>query len=99
MQYFKVFQFQVLDFLTLIPATIVESPRDVPYGDILYVPPISQQIQISVDQPYAGPSASCCGINGTHSIFARMYVISAHYIAGQYSGQRVHMVHLSAIRQ
>jgi hypothetical protein len=37
---------------------------------ILYVPPILQQIQISVDQPYAGPAASCCGINGTHSICA-----------------------------
>jgi hypothetical protein len=35
---------------------------------ILYVPPIPQQIQISVDQPYAGPAASCCGIIGTHSI-------------------------------
>jgi hypothetical protein len=23
---------------------------------------------ISVDQPYAGPAASCCSINGTHSI-------------------------------
>jgi hypothetical protein len=31
------------------------------------VPPIPQQIQISVDQPYAGPAASCCGIIGTHS--------------------------------
>jgi hypothetical protein len=35
---------------------------------ILYVPPIPQQIQISVDQPYAGPAASCCVISGTHSI-------------------------------
>jgi hypothetical protein len=25
-------------------------------------------IPISVDQPYAGPAASCCNINGTHSI-------------------------------
>jgi hypothetical protein len=32
---------------------------------VLYVPPIPQQIQISVDQPYAGPAASCCGIIGT----------------------------------
>jgi hypothetical protein len=38
-------------------------------GKILYVPLIRQQIQISVDQPYTGPAASCCGINGTHSIF------------------------------
>jgi hypothetical protein len=38
---------------------------------ILYVPPILQQIQISVDQPYAGPAASCCGINGTHSILVK----------------------------
>jgi hypothetical protein len=38
------------------------------YFYILYVPLIRQQIQISVDQPYAGPAASCCGINGTHSI-------------------------------
>jgi hypothetical protein len=36
--------------------------------NILYVLPIPQQIQISVDQPYAGPAASCCGIIGTHSI-------------------------------
>jgi hypothetical protein len=35
---------------------------------ILYVPPIPQQILISVDQPYTGPAASCCGIIGTHSI-------------------------------
>jgi hypothetical protein len=35
---------------------------------ILYVPPIPQQIQISVDQPYPGPAASCCVISGTHSI-------------------------------
>jgi hypothetical protein len=39
-----------------------------PRKDILYVPPIPQQIQISVDQPYAGPAASCCGIIGTYSI-------------------------------
>jgi hypothetical protein len=26
-------------------------------------------IPISVDQPYAGPAASCCNINGTHSIW------------------------------
>jgi hypothetical protein len=31
---------------------------------ILFVPPILQQIQISVDQPYAGPAACCCGIVG-----------------------------------
>jgi hypothetical protein len=37
--------------------------------DILCVPPIPQQIQISVDQPYAGPAASCCGIIGTHSTY------------------------------
>jgi hypothetical protein len=36
---------------------------------MLFVPPIPQQIQISVDQPYAGPAASCCGIIGTKSIF------------------------------
>jgi TM2 domain-containing membrane protein YozV len=24
---------------------------------------------ISVDQPYAGPAASCCSINGTHSMY------------------------------
>jgi hypothetical protein len=33
---------------------------------ILFVPPIPQQILISVNQPYAGPAASCCGIIGTH---------------------------------
>jgi hypothetical protein len=38
-------------------------------GDILCVPPILQQIQISVDQPYVGPAASCCVISGTHSIY------------------------------
>jgi hypothetical protein len=37
-----------------------------PYSVILIVSPIPQQIQISVDQPYAGPTASCCGIIGTH---------------------------------
>jgi hypothetical protein len=37
--------------------------------DILYVPPIPQQILISVDQPYAGPAASCCVIIGTHSMW------------------------------
>jgi hypothetical protein len=36
--------------------------------NILYVPPIPQQIQISVDQPYAGPAASCCVISGTHRV-------------------------------
>jgi hypothetical protein len=36
--------------------------------EILFVPPITQQIQISVDQPYAGPAASCCGIIGTHRV-------------------------------
>jgi hypothetical protein len=36
---------------------------------ILFVPPIPQQIQISVDQPYTGPAASCYGIVGTHSIY------------------------------
>jgi hypothetical protein len=36
---------------------------------ILYVPPILQQIQVSVDQPYADPAARCCSINGTHSIW------------------------------
>jgi hypothetical protein len=35
---------------------------------ILYVPPMPQQIQISVDQPYAGPAGSCCVIIGTYSI-------------------------------
>jgi hypothetical protein len=35
--------------------------------NILYVPSIPQQIQISVDQPYTGPAASCCVINMTHS--------------------------------
>jgi hypothetical protein len=36
---------------------------------ILFLPPIPQQIQISVDQSYAGPAASCCVIIRTHSIF------------------------------
>jgi hypothetical protein len=43
------------------------------YGDrvinILVVPPMPQQIQISVDQPYAGQAARCCGISGTHSTY------------------------------
>jgi hypothetical protein len=38
---------------------------------ILFVPPIPQQIQISVDQPYAGPAASCYGIIGIHSMKRR----------------------------
>jgi hypothetical protein len=45
-------------------------------GDILYVPPIPQQIQISVDQPYAGPAASCCGIIGTHSIYSYQHLLT-----------------------
>jgi hypothetical protein len=32
---------------------------------ILFVPPIPLQIQISIDQPYNGPAASCCVISGT----------------------------------
>jgi hypothetical protein len=43
---------------------------------ILFVPPIPQQIQISVDQPYAGPAARCCGIIGTHS----MYIFSCRFV-------------------
>jgi hypothetical protein len=39
------------------------------YMHVLYVPLIPQQIQISVDQPYAGPASSCCVISGTHSIY------------------------------
>jgi hypothetical protein len=41
----------------------------------IWVPPIPQQIQISVDQPYAGPDASCCSINGTHSMTKGLYDI------------------------
>jgi hypothetical protein len=39
-------------------------------------PPIPQQIQNSVDQPYAGPAASWCSINGTHSTW--LYLWSVH---------------------
>jgi hypothetical protein len=46
--------------------------------NILFVPPIPQQIQISVDQPYAGPAASRCGIIGTHSIENRMGWLGRH---------------------
>jgi hypothetical protein len=45
---------------------------------ILYVPPIPQQIQISVDQPYAGPAASCCGIIGTHSMYLVVFYVGEY---------------------
>jgi hypothetical protein len=34
---------------------------------------------ISVDQPYAGPAASCCSINGTHSICLYLVEYSTVY--------------------
>jgi hypothetical protein len=43
------------------------------FYDILFVPPIPQQNQISVDQPYAGPDASCCGIIGIIGDVHRVY--------------------------
>jgi hypothetical protein len=50
--------------------------------NILFVPPIPQQIQISVDQHNAGPAASCCGIIGTHSISGgkRARIIGCHHV-------------------
>jgi hypothetical protein len=44
--------------------------------EILFVATIPQQIQISVDQPYAGPAASCCGIIGTHSVSNNFNIFS-----------------------
>jgi hypothetical protein len=41
---------------------------------------------ISVDQPYAGPAASCCSINGTHS--TEVTNINFILISYQYHGPK-----------
>jgi hypothetical protein len=53
---------------------------------ILYVPPIPQQIQISVDQLYSGPAASCCSIIGTHSMYTINIIHEYHKKCQKWEG-------------